>query len=278
MRKGFWGEASQDASIGTSHTTSQGETMLWLGAAVSTAAFLRLGAAYLVRHWAYFTMIHRPHPSTIDLETRFWPRTEFALILQSIIREQEKDWCADWKKNTQSDFVSLCGVRGGSHRFAIYRNTIPLCPHSSFTTLAMDFSIFIVPVDIIESEYGKPFVCRGMIGKGPAVLRPLFDITDAATFSTLLAFWVPCQRIVRQMMMLVKVCLPFCALMSWRVARCCKYSNQINQLVHFFPKSRFWVQCSILCFFEPAGRIDISGQRTACYLCLALFGSSIWAS
>jgi hypothetical protein len=40
----------------------------------------------------------------------------------------------------------------------------------------MDFSIFIVPVDIIESEYGKPFVCRGMIGKGPAVLRPLFDI------------------------------------------------------------------------------------------------------
>ena len=80
------------------------------------------------------------------------------------------------KKNTQSDFVSLCGVRGGSHRFAIYRNTIPLCPHSSFTTLAMDFSIFIVPVDIIESEYGKPFVCRGMIGKGPAVLRPLFDI------------------------------------------------------------------------------------------------------
>ena len=42
--------------------------------------------------------------------------------------------------------------------------------------MAMDFSIFIVPADIIESECGKPFVCRGMIGKRPAVLRPLFDI------------------------------------------------------------------------------------------------------
>ena len=81
------------------------------------------------------------------------------------------------EKKIRSQILFPCaGSGGGSHRFAIYRNTIPLCPHSSFTTLAMDFSIFIVPVDIIESEYGKPFVCRGMIGKGPAVLRPLFDI------------------------------------------------------------------------------------------------------
>ena len=39
----------------------------------------------------------------------------------------------------------------------------------------MDFSMFIVLVDIIKSEWGNPF-CSGMIVKGPAVLRPLFDI------------------------------------------------------------------------------------------------------
>jgi len=34
------------------------------------------------------------------------------VVRRAVIREQKKDWCADWKKNTQSDFVSLCGVRG----------------------------------------------------------------------------------------------------------------------------------------------------------------------